>query len=173
MTGHRSASTQPSEAVQNLTAQLREMNVHLEGLEKERDFYFAKVSFTRNCPETLAGHLGGEGRFIDVGLQLRDIEILVQQQLETLQAEEKDDPLLREIQKILYSTEVRPLPPRRSPYDARSPGDRFLVPRRRASRSPRARSTRRRRSNHPNVHTYSTRRERSIHQPPSYQHIPI
>ncbi|KAM5541201.1 hypothetical protein V8D89_005130 [Ganoderma adspersum] len=78
LTGHRAGSTQPSEAVQNLQTQLREMNAHLEGLEKERDFYFAK---------------------------LRDIEILVQQQLETLQAEEKDDPLLREIQKILYSTE--------------------------------------------------------------------
>ncbi|KAI0691145.1 calponin homology domain-containing protein [Cerioporus squamosus] len=78
VTGHRSASTQPSEAVQNLTAQLREMNVHLEGLEKERDFYFAK---------------------------LRDIEIIVQQQLEALQVEGQDDPVLREIQKILYSTE--------------------------------------------------------------------
>ncbi|PIL34865.1 hypothetical protein GSI_02652 [Ganoderma sinense ZZ0214-1] len=78
VSGHRAGSTQPSEAVQNLQTQLREMNAHLEGLEKERDFYFAK---------------------------LRDIEILVQQQLETLQAEEKDDPLLREIQKILYSTE--------------------------------------------------------------------
>ena len=107
MTGHRSASTQPSEAVQNLTAQLREMNVHLEGLEKERDFYFAKVSITRNHPETLAGYLGGEGRVTDVGLQLRDIEILVQQQLEVLQAEDKDDVTLRDIQKILYSTEVR------------------------------------------------------------------
>ena len=44
--GHRSGSTQPNEAVQNLQAQLREMNAHLEGLEKERDFYFAKVSTT-------------------------------------------------------------------------------------------------------------------------------
>ena len=44
VTGHRSGSTQPSEAVQNLQAQIREMNAHLEGLEKERDFYFAKVS---------------------------------------------------------------------------------------------------------------------------------
>ena len=39
-------------------------------------------------------------------MQLRDIEILVQQQLEVLQAEDKDDPVLRDIQKILYSTEV-------------------------------------------------------------------
>ncbi|TBU55779.1 microtubule binding protein [Dichomitus squalens] len=78
VTGHRAGSTQPNEALQNLQAQLREMNAHLEGLEKERDFYFAK---------------------------LRDIEIIVQQQLETLQAEDRDDPILREVQKILYSTE--------------------------------------------------------------------
>lgn len=44
ISGHRSGSTQPSEALQNLQAQLREMSTHLEGLEKERDFYFAKVS---------------------------------------------------------------------------------------------------------------------------------
>ena len=141
VTGHRSASTQPSEAVQNLTAQLREMNVHLEGLEKERDFYFAKVSIARNYPETLVGHLGGEGRVIDVGLQLRDIEILVQQQLEVLQAEDKDDVTLRDIQKILYSTEVRDC-------------DRYVLSRadicfrlsRRASRCRKERSMRRRRS---------------------------
>jgi len=76
--GHRAASTQPSEAVQNLQRQLTEMSTHLEGLEKERDFYFAK---------------------------LRDIEILVQQQVEVLEREGNDDPVLRDIQKILYSTE--------------------------------------------------------------------
>jgi RP/EB family microtubule-associated protein len=76
--GHRTGSVQPNEAVQNLQAQLREMSTHLEGLEKERDFYFAK---------------------------LRDIEILAQQQIETLEASGKDDETLREIQKILYSTE--------------------------------------------------------------------
>ncbi|KAI0727140.1 calponin homology domain-containing protein [Fomitopsis betulina] len=76
--GHRAGSTQPNELVQNLQTQLREMSTHLEGLEKERDFYFSK---------------------------LRDIEILVQGQLEVLEAEGKDDPLLRDIQKILYSTE--------------------------------------------------------------------
>lgn len=32
----------------------------------------------------------------------------MQQQMEVLQAEEKDDPVLRDIQKILYSTEVSP-----------------------------------------------------------------
>lgn len=41
----------------------------------------------------------------------------MQQQMEVLQAEEKDDPVLRDIQKILYSTEVS-LP---SIYRPRSP----------------------------------------------------
>jgi len=51
----------------------------MEGLEKERDFYFAK---------------------------LRDIEILVQQELELPDREETKEPdVLKEIQKILYSTE--------------------------------------------------------------------
>ena len=40
-------------------------------------------------------------------LQLRDIEILVQAQLEVLEGAGNDDETLREIQKILYSTEVR------------------------------------------------------------------
>ena len=40
--GHR-AGSQPNETVLNLQSQLREMSTHLEGLEKERDFYFAKV----------------------------------------------------------------------------------------------------------------------------------
>lgn len=43
ISGHRSASAQPNEAIQNLQAQLRDMSTHLEGLEKERDFYFEKV----------------------------------------------------------------------------------------------------------------------------------
>ncbi|KAG8214809.1 calponin homology domain-containing protein [Butyriboletus roseoflavus] len=73
-----SSSRQPNEAVQNLQAQLREMSTHMEGLEKERDFYFAK---------------------------LRDIEILVQQQVEALEAAGQQDDTLKEIQKILYSTE--------------------------------------------------------------------
>jgi hypothetical protein len=43
--GRRPGSTQPnqSEAVMALQAQLREMGTHMEGLEKERDFYFQKV----------------------------------------------------------------------------------------------------------------------------------
>ena len=39
--------------------------------------------------------------------QLRDIEILVQQQTEDLAKEGREDTTLSEIQKILYSTEVR------------------------------------------------------------------
>lgn len=79
ITGHRAGSTQPNEAVQTLQAQLRDLSTHMEGLEKERDFYFAK---------------------------LRDIEILVQQQVEVLErAGQPEDHTLKEIQKILYSTE--------------------------------------------------------------------
>ncbi|KAH9952935.1 microtubule binding protein [Russula dissimulans] len=79
--GHRtgSASAVNHEQVLGLQAQLKEMSAHLEGLEKERDFYFAK---------------------------LRDIEILVQQQVEDLAANKNpEDATLTEIQKILYSTE--------------------------------------------------------------------
>ncbi|KAF9052428.1 microtubule binding protein [Hymenopellis radicata] len=73
-----SVSTQPNEAVQLLQTQVKDLSAHLEGLEKERDFYFEK---------------------------LRDIEILVQTQMEVLEGEGKDDVTLRDIQKILYSTE--------------------------------------------------------------------
>lgn len=40
--GGRAGSAQP-EVVQQLRAQVQEMSTHLEGLEKERDFYFEKV----------------------------------------------------------------------------------------------------------------------------------
>jgi len=76
--GHRSGSAQPNEMVHQLQTQVQELSGHLEGLEKERDFYFEK---------------------------LRTIEILVQQQAEVLEAEGKEDTTLRDIQKILYSTE--------------------------------------------------------------------
>jgi len=51
--GHRSgsASAVNHEQLLGLQAQLKEMSTHLEGLEKERDFYFAKVcvfSFSLN-----------------------------------------------------------------------------------------------------------------------------
>ena len=51
ISGHRSASAQPNEAIQALQAQLKEMSTHMEGLEKERDFYFAKVRSTHPCAE--------------------------------------------------------------------------------------------------------------------------
>ncbi|KAH0586566.1 hypothetical protein H2248_007792 [Termitomyces sp. 'cryptogamus'] len=76
--GHRSGSAASNETVQLLQGQVKELSGHLEGLEKERDFYFEK---------------------------LREIEILVQQQLEAREAEGKDDETLRKIQAILYSTE--------------------------------------------------------------------
>ncbi|KAF9446378.1 hypothetical protein P691DRAFT_673769 [Macrolepiota fuliginosa MF-IS2] len=88
--GFRSGSAQPNEAVQQLQAQVRELSSHLEGLEKERDFYFEK---------------------------LRNIEILAQTQLEVLEAEHKDDVTLREIQKILYSTEDGFEVPETAPVD--------------------------------------------------------
>jgi len=79
------------------------MSSHLQGLEKERDFYFAKVCECSSFSDSamlLSDHCGI--------WQLRDIEILVQAQLEVLEAAQTDDETLREIQKILCSTEVRP-----------------------------------------------------------------
>ncbi|KAJ6477889.1 calponin homology domain-containing protein [Mycena vitilis] len=81
VSGHRShtpgGGADPAQ-VAALTGQVRELSAHLEGLEKERDFYFEK---------------------------LREIEILVQQQAEALEGEGRDDETLRKIQGILYSTE--------------------------------------------------------------------
>lgn len=88
----RSAASVPNETIQALTAQMDEMKVSVDSLEKERDFYFAK---------------------------LRDVEILVQERLSILaeaeaEAENPDDAValnsaesdsLKQIQAILYSTE--------------------------------------------------------------------
>jgi len=67
-----------AEALMHLQNQVREMQANVEGLEKERDFYFGK---------------------------LRDIEILAQTQADVLAAEGKEDATLKDIQAILYSTE--------------------------------------------------------------------
>ncbi|RUS18670.1 calponin homology domain-containing protein [Endogone sp. FLAS-F59071] len=76
--GNSAALDQHSAAVIiDLNKQITEFKVTVDGLEKERDFYFGK---------------------------LRDIEILVQQQLEAMDGAE-DIPVLKEIQTILYSTE--------------------------------------------------------------------
>ncbi|CAE6438647.1 unnamed protein product [Rhizoctonia solani] len=76
--GARSGSAAGGAELAAAHKQVQEMSAHLEGLEKERDFYFAK---------------------------LRDIEIIVQQQMETLEADGKSDETLAAVQKILYSTE--------------------------------------------------------------------
>ncbi|KAG2198633.1 hypothetical protein INT46_006410 [Mucor plumbeus] len=64
----------------DLKAQVTDLKVTVDGLEKERDFYFGK---------------------------LREIEILVQEQLEVSQggADETDRDCIKEIQGILYRTE--------------------------------------------------------------------
>lgn len=49
--GHRAGSAASNEAVQMLRTQVQEMSAHLEGLEKERDFYFEKVRFGYSIPE--------------------------------------------------------------------------------------------------------------------------
>ena len=67
-----------SAALQQKNAELMET---VQGLERERDFYFSK---------------------------LRDIELLIQQAMEADPAlEEEEGSLLKQIQTILYSTEVR------------------------------------------------------------------
>ncbi|KAI9488303.1 calponin homology domain-containing protein [Zychaea mexicana] len=86
--GSASAATMDnhsSSMIIDLNKQLAELKVTVDGLEKERDFYFGK---------------------------LRDIEILVQEQLDDLEAkglahngEAPDAPVLKEIQAVLYSTE--------------------------------------------------------------------
>lgn len=73
-----------SAKIVELNKQLSELKLTVDGLERERDFYFGK---------------------------LRDIEILVQDQLDALKAERNGEPgedpdVLKDIQAVLYSTEV-------------------------------------------------------------------
>ncbi|ORZ18550.1 calponin homology domain-containing protein [Absidia repens] len=80
--GRTSAGVDNQSATQimNLNKQINELKMTVDGLEKERDFYFGK---------------------------LRDIEILVQDQVEAaeVQADDHEIAALKEIQTILYSTE--------------------------------------------------------------------
>lgn len=99
------------------TAALQQENAALKetvaGLERERDFYFSK---------------------------LRDIELLIQTAIDQDPELEKDDTILKNIQTILYSTEVRSC-------DTVQRSRRLTGARRRVSRSPpkpRASSRRRR-----------------------------
>ncbi|CAG8729750.1 6656_t:CDS:2, partial [Acaulospora colombiana] len=82
--------TQTNVELLAMQTQVQELTTTMEGLEKERDFYFAKV-----CTQTSCSPIS------NVVAQLRDIEILVQQEFDA----GKDDEVLKEIQKILYSTE--------------------------------------------------------------------
>jgi microtubule-associated protein, RP/EB family len=85
-----SNSAASTREVQDLKAQVAQSDETIQGLEKERDFYFNK---------------------------LRDIEILIQQFAAEIEEKaritgqpvaEESDVLVREIQAILYSTEVSP-----------------------------------------------------------------
>lgn len=69
----------PDAELQALTAQMGEMRVSVEALEKERDFYFGK---------------------------LREIEIIVAARLEEAEEEVSEQDVLKRIQEILYQTEV-------------------------------------------------------------------
>jgi len=83
VSGHRAGSAMGGQVVA-LQNQLTEMRDSMEGLEKERDFYFAK---------------------------LRDIEILIQEKAVVDEAGVPTDGLLRNIQEILYTTEEGFAPP--------------------------------------------------------------
>ncbi|TEB27397.1 EB1 domain-containing protein [Coprinellus micaceus] len=82
--GYRSGSSMSNEAVQQLQTQVTDLTGQLEGLEKERDFYFEKVRHS---------------------VIFRDIEILVQEQLDATDEVDRDHETFKKIQKILYSTE--------------------------------------------------------------------
>lgn len=74
-TGRLSFAKGDNTMVQDLSKQITELKVTVDGLEKERDFYFGK---------------------------LREIEILVQEQIDMIQG---DPGCLEDIQAILYRTE--------------------------------------------------------------------
>jgi RP/EB family microtubule-associated protein len=69
---------QSTAVIGDLNKQITELNVTVDGLEKERDFYFGK---------------------------LREIEILAQERLDTTTEDSADVHCIQEIQAILYRTE--------------------------------------------------------------------
>lgn len=69
------------------------MEEELQAITVERDFYFGKVCIMSSLVDFAAL----------MPLQLRDIEVLVQEALET---EGKDRDALTEIQRVLYVTQV-------------------------------------------------------------------
>lgn len=71
-------SNHNSDKLNDMSQQITELKVTVDGLEKERDFYFGK---------------------------LREIEILVQEQLDMLDGQVDDNDCLKIIQSILYRTE--------------------------------------------------------------------
>ena len=78
----RGARQPPGGASAALMAENTQLKQTVEGLERERDFYFSK---------------------------LRDIELLLQQAVDQdPEIEKAEDGLVKHIQAILYSTEVRP-----------------------------------------------------------------
>jgi RP/EB family microtubule-associated protein len=69
---------QSTAVISDLNKQITELKVTVDGLEKERDFYFGK---------------------------LREIEILVQEQLDITTEDNDDVHCIKDIQAILYRTE--------------------------------------------------------------------
>ena len=87
-----------NEALQAMTAQMGEMRISVEALEKERDFYFGKVSLSIIDLKNISIP-------VYVGIQLREIEIIVAARLEEPD-ESTEQEILKRVQDILYQTEV-------------------------------------------------------------------
>jgi len=75
---NRNTGNKNTEKVDDLTLQVEELKMSIDGLEKERDFYFAK---------------------------LRDIEVLVQEFADSEEDKEGDKALAQRLLDILYATE--------------------------------------------------------------------